>query len=92
MLTLLIFKLAGMVTAAAVSSGAAVGVWYLNRRWNLQLSELELQRIAAFAHEAVTATEQRYKDADPSAATKNSILLPVICSGISREPESNSTE
>ena len=51
MLTLLIFKLAGMVTAAAVSSGAAVGVWYLNRRWNLQLSELELQRIAAFAHE-----------------------------------------
>jgi len=74
MLTLLIFKLAGMVTAAAVSSGAAVGVWYLNRRWNLQLSELELQRIAAFAHEAVTATEQRYKDVAPSAATNQQKL------------------
>ena len=74
MLTLIIFKLAGIVIAAAGSTGAAVGVWYLNRRWNLQLSELELQRIAAFAHEAVTATEQRYKDADPSAATNQQKL------------------
>jgi len=74
MLTLLIFKLAGMVTAAAVSGGAAVGVWYLGRRWNLQLSELELQQIAAFAHQAVTATEQRYKDAAPSAETNQQKL------------------
>jgi len=74
MLTLLIFKLAGMVTAAAVSAGAAVGVWYLNRRWHLQLSELEWQQIAAFAQKAVTATEQRYKDAAPSAETNQQKL------------------
>ena len=66
MLTLFIFKLAGMVTAAAVSTGTAVGVWYLHRRWNLQLSELELQRIAAFAQAAVPATEQRHQDAPKS--------------------------
>ena len=74
MLTLFIFKLAGMITAAAVSTGTAVGVWYLHRRWNLRLSEPALQQIAAFAHEAVTATEQRYKDVTPSAATNQQKL------------------
>jgi len=74
MLTLLIFKLAGIVIAAAGSTGAAVGVWYLNRRWTLQLSELEWQQIAAFAQKAVTATEQRYKDAAPSAETNQQKL------------------
>ena len=69
MLTLFIFKLASMVTVAAVSTGAAVGLWYLNRRWKLHLSEMELQQITACAHEAVTATEQRYKDAPKSAET-----------------------
>ncbi len=74
MLTLFVFKLAGMVTAAAVSAGAAVGVWYLNRRWRLQLSALELQQIAACAQEAVTATEQHYKDIAPSASTNQQKL------------------
>jgi len=74
MLTLFIFKLAGMVTAAAGSTGAAVGVWYLNRRWKLQLSELELQRIVAFAQAAVTAAEQRHKDAPKSAETNQQKL------------------
>jgi hypothetical protein len=74
MLTLFIFKLAGMVIAAAGSTGAAVGVWYLNRRWNLRLSELELQQIAAFAHAAVTAAEQRHKDAPKSAETNRQKL------------------
>ncbi len=74
MLTLIIFKLAGIVIAAAGSTGAAVGVWYLNRRWTLQLSELELQRIAAFAQAAVTATEQRHKDAPKSAETNQQKL------------------
>ena len=74
MLTLLIFKLASLVTAGAVTTGAAVGVWYLNRRWHLQLSDLALQQIAAFAQQAVLATEQRYKDAPPSAATNQQKL------------------
>jgi hypothetical protein len=74
MLILFIYKLAGMVTAAAVSTGSAIGVWYLNRRWNLHLSELELQRTDAYAHEAVTATEQRYKDAAKSAETNQQKL------------------
>jgi len=67
MLTLLIFKLAGIVIAA-------VGVWYLNRRWTLQLSALELQQVAAFAQAAVTAAEQRHKDAPKSAETNQQKL------------------
>jgi hypothetical protein len=74
MLTLIIFKLAGIVIAAAGSTGAAVGVWYLNRRWTLQLSELELQQVAAFAQAAVTAAEQRHKDAPKSAETNQQKL------------------
>jgi len=74
MLTLFIFKLAGMVAAAAGSTGAAVGVWYLNRRWTLQLSALELQQVAAFAQAAVTAAEQRHKDAPKSAETNQQKL------------------
>src|SRR5881397_2861297 len=56
------------------STGAAVGVWYLNRRWTLQLSELELQQVAAFAQAAVTAAEQRHKDAPKSAETNQQKL------------------
>jgi hypothetical protein len=74
MLTLIIFKLAGIVIAAAGSTGAAVGVWYLNRRWTLQLSELELQQVAAFAQAAVTAAEQRHKYAPKSAETNQQKL------------------
>jgi len=73
-LTLFIFKLVSLVTTAAVSSGAAVGVWYLSRRWRLQLSDLALQQTTAFAQQAVLATEQRYKDAPPSAATNQQKL------------------
>ena len=69
MLTLFILKLAGIVTAAAGSTGAAVGVWYLHRRWNLRLSELELQQITALAEAAVAAAEQRHKDVPKSAST-----------------------
>lgn len=74
MLTLFIFKLASMITVAAVSTGTAVGLWYLTRRWHLRLSELEWQQIAAGAQEAVTATEQRYKDAPKNAATNQQKL------------------
>ena len=74
MLTLFIFKLAGMVTAAAVSAGAAMGLWYLNRRWHLHLSEMELQQIAAFAQASVMATEQRYKYAAKSPETNRQKL------------------
>jgi len=74
MLTLFIFKLAGMVAAAAGSTGAAVGVWYLNRRWTLQLSALELQQVAALAQAAVTAAEQRHKYAPKSAETNQQKL------------------
>ena len=74
MLTLFVFKLASMVTAAAVSTGAAVGLWYLHRRWKLHLSEMELHQITAFAEEAVTATEQRYKDVPKSAETNQQKL------------------
>lgn len=74
MLTLFVFKLASMVTAAAVSAGAAVGLWYLHRRWHLHLSEMEWQQLTALAQEAVTATEQRYKDAPKSAETNQQKL------------------
>lgn len=74
MLTLFVFKLASMVTAAAVSAGAAVGLWYLHRRWKLHLSAMEWQQLTALAQEAVTATEQRYKDAPKSAETNQQKL------------------
>jgi hypothetical protein len=74
MLTLFILKLAGIVTAAAGSTGAAVGVWYLHRRWNLRLSELELQQITALAEAAVTAAEQRHKDVPKNASTNRQKL------------------
>lgn len=74
MLTLFILKLAGIVTAAAGSTGAAVGVWYLHRRWNLRLSELELQQITAFAEAAVAAAEQRHKDVPKNAGTNRQKL------------------
>jgi len=74
MLPLFILKLAGIVTAAAGSTGAAVGVWYLHRRWNLRLSELELQQITALAEAAVTATEQRHKDVPKNASTNRQKL------------------
>jgi hypothetical protein len=40
--------------AAVVPTAVTLGVRNLNRRWNLQLNEMEVQRMTAFAHEAVT--------------------------------------
>lgn len=69
MLAPLIFKLAGLVTAAIVPTAAALGVRYLYRRGKLQLSDLEMQQISALAQEAVTAADQRYKHVDQSPDT-----------------------
>jgi len=63
MLTALVYSLASLVVAAVVPTGAALGVRYLNRRWNLQLTELEMQQMQAVAHEAITASDQKFKNA-----------------------------
>jgi hypothetical protein len=69
MLTALVVRLATVVVAAVVPAAVTLGVRYLNRRWNLQLSELEMQRMTAFAQEAVTAADQKFKHAPPGPDT-----------------------
>ena len=66
MLTALVLNLARLVVAAVLPTAAALGVRYLNRRWNLQITEMEMQQLNRIAQEAVIAADQKFKH-DPRA-------------------------
>jgi negative regulator of sigma E activity len=70
MLTALVLNLARLVVAAVVPTAAALGVRYLNRRWNLQITEMEMQQLNKIAQDAVTAADQKFKHA-PSGQPTN---------------------
>jgi Bacteriophage holin of superfamily 6 (Holin_LLH) len=74
MLTALVFYLSRIVMAAVLPTGAVLGVQYLNRRWNLQITEMEMQQIDKIAHEAVTAADQKFKHAPPGPETNQQKL------------------
>jgi Bacteriophage holin of superfamily 6 (Holin_LLH) len=74
MLTALVFNLARMVVAAVLPTAAALGVRYLNRRWNLQITDMEMQQVNKIAHDAVTAADQKFKHATPGPETNRQKL------------------
>ncbi|MCG8416669.1 MAG: phage holin family protein [Proteobacteria bacterium] len=63
-----------MVFAAVLPTAVALGVRYLNRKWNLNISDMEMNRTTALADEAVAAIEQKYKGAEKSAETNKKKL------------------
>jgi hypothetical protein len=70
MLTALVLNLARLVVAAVLPTAAALGVRYLNRRWNLQISEMEMGHLNRIARDAVTAADQKFKH-DPEGQSTN---------------------
>jgi hypothetical protein len=69
MLTAAVYNLARLVVATVVPAAAALGIRYLNRRWNLQISELEMQQLNRVAQDAVTAADQKFKNEPAGQAT-----------------------
>jgi hypothetical protein len=69
-----LYKLAGTVTVAAIPTLITLSVRYLNRRWNLELSDKELQYVSSMADKAVSATEQIFKNEPKGAATNDKKL------------------
>jgi Bacteriophage holin of superfamily 6 (Holin_LLH) len=71
MLTALVLNLARLVVAAVLPTAAALGVRYLNRRWNLQITEMEMQQLNRIAQEAVIAADQKFKHDPPGPPTND---------------------
>lgn len=71
MLTALVLNLARLVVAAVLPTAAALGVRYLNRRWNLQITEMEMQQLNRIAQDAVTAADQKFKHEPEGSATND---------------------
>jgi hypothetical protein len=74
MLAAVVFNLARLVVAAVLPTAAALGVRYLNRRWNLHIVEMETQQIDKIALDAVTATDQKFKHDPPGPETNRQKL------------------